>query len=154
MTTKEQERKALEKIRNIVEELGADSYLSMAFEGCFELAEENIDNDFGCSMYQRVVSAELGEEKANAQLRKAQADLKAAIVETETVRRQLQGEEGINANLRESVDRWKEHCEAQDAEIVRMKNECDTMQEIFRQKENEIVWLKARLYDLMYKGEE
>ena len=31
--TKDQERKALEKIRKIVEELGEDSYIGMAFEG-------------------------------------------------------------------------------------------------------------------------
>lgn len=56
--TKEQERKALEKIKKIVEELGADSYIAMAFEGCFEIAEDNIGNDFGCSMKQRVEKAE------------------------------------------------------------------------------------------------
>lgn len=56
--TKEQERKALEKIKKIVEELGEDSYIGMAFEGCFELAEENIKNDFACSMKQRAESAE------------------------------------------------------------------------------------------------
>lgn len=58
MTTKDQERKALERIRKIVEELGEGSYICMAFEGCFEIAEENIDNDFGCSMKQRAESAE------------------------------------------------------------------------------------------------
>lgn len=58
VTTKEQERKALEKIRKIVEELGADSYIGTAFEGCFEIAEENIENDFACSMKQRWEAAQ------------------------------------------------------------------------------------------------
>lgn len=58
MTTKDQERKALEKIRKIVEELGEGSYIGMAFEGCFEIAEENIENDFGCSWKQRAERAE------------------------------------------------------------------------------------------------
>ena len=58
MTTKDQERKALERIRKIVDELGEGSYICMAFEGCFEIAEDNIDNDFGCSMKQRAESAE------------------------------------------------------------------------------------------------
>lgn len=58
MTTKEQERKALEKIRKIVEELGENSYVGTAFEGCFEIAENNIDNDFACSMKQRAEGAE------------------------------------------------------------------------------------------------
>lgn len=51
--TKEQERKALEKIKKIVEELGSDSYVGAAFDGCFEIAEENIENDFACSMKQK-----------------------------------------------------------------------------------------------------
>lgn len=50
MTTKEQERKALEQIRAIVKDLGDDSYIATAFEGCFEIAAENIENDAACSM--------------------------------------------------------------------------------------------------------
>ena len=34
--TKEQEREALEKIKRMVAELGPQSYLATAFEGCFE----------------------------------------------------------------------------------------------------------------------
>lgn len=45
MTTKEQERKALEKIRKIVDDLGENSYLATAFDGAFELAEQNIEDD-------------------------------------------------------------------------------------------------------------
>ncbi|SCJ78765.1 Uncharacterised protein [uncultured Flavonifractor sp.] len=52
--TKDMERKALEQIKSIVESLGEDSYIATAFEGCFEIAEENIENDFACSMKQRV----------------------------------------------------------------------------------------------------
>lgn len=58
MTTKEQERKALAQIRKIVDSLGKDSYIATAFEGCFEIAAENIENDFACSMAQRVEAAE------------------------------------------------------------------------------------------------
>lgn len=63
MTTKAQERKALEQIKKIVESLGADSYIATAFEGCFEIAESNIENDWACSMKQRAESAE---KKADA----------------------------------------------------------------------------------------
>lgn len=55
--TKEQERKALAQIRKIVEGLGPDSYIATAFEGCFEIAEDNIENDFACSMKQRADKA-------------------------------------------------------------------------------------------------
>ncbi len=49
-TTKEQERKALEKIKEIVANLGENSYIATAFEGCFEIAEENIEYDFAGSI--------------------------------------------------------------------------------------------------------
>lgn len=56
--SKQQERDALDQIRAIVDTLGPDSYLATAFAGCFEDAEENIKNDFACSMKQRLESAE------------------------------------------------------------------------------------------------
>jgi hypothetical protein len=55
--TKEQERAALEKIKRIVAELGEDSYVAAAFEGCFEIASENIEYDFACSMRQSLERA-------------------------------------------------------------------------------------------------
>lgn len=58
MTTKEQERKAHAQIKKIVEGLGENSYIGTAFEGCFEIAEMNIENDWACSMKQRTESAE------------------------------------------------------------------------------------------------
>ena len=45
--TKEQERKALAQIKKIVDGLGEDSYIAAAFDGCFEMAESNIANDWG-----------------------------------------------------------------------------------------------------------
>lgn len=53
MTTKEQEFKALARIKKIVADLGEGSYIAAAFEGCFEIAEDNIRNDFACSMKQK-----------------------------------------------------------------------------------------------------
>ena len=65
MKTKEQERKALEKIRKIVEELGENSYVGTAFEGCFRDAEDNIEDDAAYSMKSRF---EYSEEKLAAAL--------------------------------------------------------------------------------------
>ncbi len=58
LATKAQERETLEKIKAIVAELGPQSYLATAFEGCFEDAETNIENDFAFSMKARVDDAE------------------------------------------------------------------------------------------------
>lgn len=77
--TKEQERKAVEKIRKIVAELGEGSYVGTALEGCLEDAESNIENDFGDSMKRRW-------EYAEAQLKTAQeeiASLKNELAESE-----------------------------------------------------------------------
>lgn len=39
-------------------ELGPQSYIAAAFEGCFDVAEQNIEDDFACSMKQRAETAE------------------------------------------------------------------------------------------------
>lgn len=74
MATKEQERNALKKIREIVADLGQDSYLRFAFEGCFEDAELNIENDFACSMMQRWEESEKKAAELEAALRKSESE--------------------------------------------------------------------------------
>ncbi len=59
MPTKEQERKALAKIREIVESLGEDSYIGTALDGCLDDAAENIENDFALSMRERYETSSL-----------------------------------------------------------------------------------------------
>lgn len=75
--TKQQERDTLETIRKMVEELGPQSYLATAFEGCFEIAEENIENDFADSLKGRL-------EIAEKRLDEAKADAKAKITALES----------------------------------------------------------------------
>ena len=62
MTTKDQERQAIEEIRKIVEGLGENSYVGFAMEGVLELAEENIREDTAYSMKRR---AEIAEEQTD-----------------------------------------------------------------------------------------
>ena len=50
MTTKAQEREALQKIQKIVAGLGENSYIGTAFEGCFDLADQNIEYDAAFSL--------------------------------------------------------------------------------------------------------
>lgn len=71
MTTKMQEREALEKIKKIIDELGENSYVGTAFDGCFELAEENIEYDAAFSMKELLDTA-----KANVE------SLKETVAET------------------------------------------------------------------------
>lgn len=83
MTTKEQERKALEKIRKIVEELGEDSYVGTAFEGCFRDAEDNIEDDAAYSMKARFEYSEKKLAEAQEENKTLKAGLECAKAEKE-----------------------------------------------------------------------
>lgn len=52
--SKEAERSALNQIREILDRLPADSYVKTAFNGCVELAEDNINFDWLLSMPARI----------------------------------------------------------------------------------------------------
>lgn len=79
MTTKDQERKAVEKIKKIVEELGENSYVGFAMDGVLELAEDNIREDTAYSMKK---SAEIAWEKATKE-EKENKDLKKTVEKRE-----------------------------------------------------------------------
>lgn len=89
MTTKEQERKALEQIRKIVDGLGKNSYIGIAFEGCFEIAEENIENDWGCSMKERAVKAEIDYDDMHSKFVNAAKKVKELEAENLNLRNRL-----------------------------------------------------------------
>lgn len=87
LASKRNERETLEIIRQLVADLGEQSYLATAFEGCFEDAEQNIENDFGDSWKRRCESAERKLDEAQAeieslreQLAESQKDWEAAHV--------------------------------------------------------------------------
>ena len=75
MTTKEQERKALAQISSIIEKLGPDSYIGIAFDGCIQDAVENIENDWACSWKQRADSL----DSKNAALEVEACDLRIEL---------------------------------------------------------------------------
>ena len=106
--TKQQERDTLEKIRKMVEQLGPDSYLATAFEGCFDLAAENIDNDWACSMADRARNAEKRVAELEDKLSEAVKDYEAAHAAAHAV------------------------AEEKDAEIAKLKGQLKQIQETAR----------------------
>ena len=54
MLTKDDERLALQRIREILDPLPDDSYVKSAFDGCCDLAEDNIRFDWLQSMPNRI----------------------------------------------------------------------------------------------------
>lgn len=95
VATKEQERKAIQKIRKIVEELGENSYVGFAMEGVLELAEDNIREDTAYSMKKNAeIAWERADkaEKENKGLKKEVEDLKKTVKKRRTTISELNTE--------------------------------------------------------------
>ncbi len=102
ITTKEQERKALAQIKDILAGLGEGSYVGTAFEGCCEIAESNIENDWACSMKDRAEAAEKNAYERYDELRELKVEMSWAEKKAE---RQLAE---TKAKLEEATSRIKE----------------------------------------------
>lgn len=87
--TKDQERETLEKIKAMVAELGPQSYLKTAFEGCFADAESNIENDFGDSMQRRWENSMEELSAAKEEINRLKAEVAAAQKKEETLQGQF-----------------------------------------------------------------
>lgn len=148
MTTKEQERKALEQIRKIVAELGEGSYIATALDGMFEDAEENIENDFALSWKDRAQTAErrlselttdYNRQICEMSTRRAEAETHAAAME-ETA--QNRGKE-LDI-VKQARDEWKTAYNKAQAAATEAEVKVEEL-------ETEIIRLKAKLYDLIVK---
>ena len=138
MTTKEQELKALDKIRAIIAGLGEDSYIGTAFDGCLEDAEENIQNDFALSMKDRWQSAE-------QKLIAAKADAQQAHDALDRTMDKLLDKEEERKTAKSNADAWME-------KAVTAENAAAEAAQKISDLELEIVHLKAKLYDMMMAG--
>lgn len=150
MSTKDQERKALEQIRKIVEGLGgASSYVGMAFDGCFKIAEENIENDWGGSMRDNWQSA----LKEQGKLREICAE------DQESIRKQKQEIERLEQELQEAnedAQEWKKQYDRMHDKATDYANKATENWNNFREQEDKVaalelenMKLKAKLYDMM-----
>ena len=98
--TKKQERETLEKIKAMVAELGPQSYLKTAFEGVYEVAEMNIDEDAAYSFPGRVNILE-------EQLREMGSKYNAARSDVEVLRSQLDhAQEQADALKKQQLPVW------------------------------------------------
>lgn len=137
--TKQQERDTLEKIRKMVEQLGPDSYLATTFEGCFDPAAENIDNDWACSMADRARNA----EKRVAELEDKLSEAAHAVAEEK------------DAEIAKLKDQLKQIQETARWNGQRCDEEATAAGEAQRRAEAaeaEVIQLKAKLYDLLVAG--
>ena len=92
--TKEQERETMEKIKAMVAEMGPQSYLKTAFEGVFEVAEMNIDEDAAYSFPGRVSLLEEQLKEMGSKYNSAKRDAEVAqkaLADAEAQLEALQG---------------------------------------------------------------
>jgi len=153
MATKEQERKVLAQIKKLVDGLGEDSYIGTAFEGCWEIAEQNIDNDWACSMKDRAETAE--RKLAALELRYKQDTEHFKSVKEHLEKSRDEAQAKASGNFQEAVkhvEREREletAVEQQKQDQLKAVKAIDDLGEKLKQKDLEIIKLKARLFDLM-----
>lgn len=147
--TKQQERETLEKIQKMVELLGPDSYLAAAFEGCFALAAENIANDWGCSMADRVRRAEKRAAELEDKLAESVKDYEAAHAAAHEIAAQKDAEiEQLRAQLKQLQETARWNGQRRDEEATA----AGEAQRRAEAAEAEVITLKAKLYDLLVAG--
>lgn len=152
IATKEQERKALAQITAIVDGLGPDSYIGTAFSGCFDLASQNIENDFALSMeesrdyalrqYDDLAEKYKALKEQFSAVNKAAAEKAAEVA---ALRQQL-AERDREINALQLSLRNEEH------EVDRLVSVSEESESKVSALEAENMKLKARLFDLMFAG--
>lgn len=163
LSSKDQERKALEKIRKIVDELGPDSYVGTAFEGCFEIAEANIEFDFAGSMKSRwenemVKSSALLEtvEKLKDELSESQKDKDAELAkykgEVAELEKEASAKETETQRLKGRIQELLSEQQLATATLSDLLNKKQELKERAEKAEAEVIHLKAKLYDYIVAG--
>jgi len=104
IATKDQERNTLEKIKQMVADLGQNSYLASAFTGVFELAEQNIADD---AAYTMMETADLLKKEAEEKAKKAAKLMQQArkeMLKAEEIKRKFSIDREYWEDIRKSLD--------------------------------------------------
>lgn len=140
MMTKDQERAALEQIKQILSTLEPDGYVNTAFEGCVDDAAENIKNDFMCSWKQRAQSEEKKAEEAVKKANETKKELEAAYISLSDIQR--------------SNDAYSEEIRNLKKQVMHLTTESKLSKDKVKAAEIEVIRLKAKLYDFMVRESE
>ena len=150
--TKAEEYEALNLIRGILKDFDPnETYVGKAFEGCVELAKENIDNDWLYSWKGRY----LDEQAKNCKL---SDKLSASEEHRVKLVNQLNQKD-------DAIARYIDVVQGKDREISRLKvvrdetykdleDKLEEEHQKLEKSQAEILRLKAKLYDVITAGEE
>lgn len=108
VTTKDQERQAVEKIRKIVEGLGENSYVGTAMEGVLEVAEQNIEYDAAFSLKGEVEVDEKRAREAEEENKQLKGLLEEEREKTNNLRAQLTKAQSIANRMTMPMQMYEE----------------------------------------------
>lgn len=135
--TKAEESKLLEKIADLIEQAGDDSYIGKAFEGCYLIAKENIDNDFMDSWKDRAERRQSEMLKYREMADQYKEELDAAKLKNKTLLDEMES----------MANRLNEENEIR----IKIWNNFREQEDKAEGLEQEVIKLKAKLYDLICK---
>jgi hypothetical protein len=145
MSTKQEERAALAKIRKIVDGLGENSYVASAMTGVWELAEQNIDDDAAYEFPERVRILE-------AEAKEVKAQLKTAEAKRDQMQQDLERSQQFLRCAHQDRDLAKQDASAEHALYCKEDAKRRAVEEKLAAAELELLRLKAKLYDQMTTG--
>lgn len=144
MVTKDQERAALEQIKKIVTSLGEDSYIATAFDGVWDMAKMNIENDWACSvasLSQQVAAHDDEIRGVRMEAEASKRSLNALVKDQEKVIVDLKAKiAGLENQLDEATA-----CAEQEDMILTMRSQISDLELL-------VVRLKAKIFDLTNPG--
>lgn len=136
MVTKDEERKALEQIKKIIKGLGTDSYIGAAIDQTvLNLAEDNINNDFMITTTESI-------ENASAKLEEVRTELRDTRKERDDLKKSIEIETNRVAEAHKKNDELRTRNSELLTDLIAAQTERD-------QQKQEIITLKAKLYDLI-----
>lgn len=136
MVTKDEERKALEQIKKIIKGLGTDSYIGAAIDQTvLNLAEDNINNDFMITTTESI-------ENASAKLEEVRTELRNTRKERDDLKKSIEIETNRVTEAHKKNDELRTRNSELLTDLIAAQTERD-------QQKQEIITLKAKLYDLI-----
>ena len=149
MTTKAEERKALEQIKKIMESLGEHSYIATAMDGMIKDAEDNIENDWAMSWKDRAQTAEQACDLRREEAYKLGEEVKALKAQNENQTKMLELRDEWLKQKSDRIDELNHQIENAGKDICEKISEISEMQKRIEALEMETIKLKAKLYDMI-----
>ena len=142
MTTKEQERSALNKIRSILGTLDSDSWVNTAFKGVCDIAERNIEDDFADSPVERVGELERELAEYEEELAEARKKLETAKLEIKNRDNAIANRNADITHLSAKIERYKKDISEAAEQRIKQK---EFIEKVIGKLENRLAELNSEI---------